>query len=61
MIKTTCFGQHWPSSGFSSERFVHCKCVYTKHAAYKSYTWKTSLWSVLAETCSFYHFLININ
>jgi len=33
MIKITCFGQHWPSSGFSSERFVCCKSVYKKHAA----------------------------
>ena len=23
--KTICFGQHWPSSGFSSERIVCCK------------------------------------
>jgi len=28
MINTTCFGQHWPSSGFSSERFECCKSVY---------------------------------
>jgi hypothetical protein len=33
MIKTTCFGQHWPSSGFSSERIVCCKSVYINHAA----------------------------
>jgi len=33
MIKITCFSQHSPSSGFSSERFVCCKSVYIKHAA----------------------------
>ena len=33
MVKTTCFAQQWPSSGFSSEMFVCCKSVYIKHAA----------------------------
>jgi len=33
MIKTTRFGQHWPSSGSSSETTVCCECVYIKHAA----------------------------
>jgi hypothetical protein len=33
MIKTACFGQYWPSSGFSSERIVCRKSVYIKHAA----------------------------
>jgi len=41
MIKTTCFGQHWPMSGFSSERFVCCKSVYINAlTAYKSFGWK---------------------
>jgi len=31
--KTTCFDQHWPSSGFSSERCVCCKSVYIKYVA----------------------------
>jgi len=36
VIKTTCFGQHWPSSCFSSERTVCCKSVHIKHlAAYR--------------------------
>jgi len=33
MAKTTCFGQHWPSSDISSERFVCCKSVHIKHTA----------------------------
>jgi len=28
-----CFGQHWPSSVFSSKRFVCFKIGYLKHAA----------------------------
>ena len=29
MMITTCFGHYWPSSGFSSERIVCYKSVYT--------------------------------
>ena len=33
MITIKCFGQHWPSSGFSSEKFVYCRSVYIKLVA----------------------------
>ena len=33
MIKTTCFGHYWPSSGFSSERSVCRRSVYIRHVA----------------------------
>ena len=33
MIKTTCFGHYWQSSGFLSERTVCCKIVYIRYAA----------------------------
>jgi len=65
MIKTTCFGPYWPSSGFSSERFVCCKSVHIKHintlTAYNYFGWKTWWWPMLAEICSSYRLLIKIN
>ena len=51
MIKTTCFGQHWPSSGSSSERFVWCKGVYIGHAdACLCLTQNTRWWDVNLHT-----------
>jgi len=38
-----------------------CMLYINNLTAYKSVGWKTWWWPMLAETCSFYHLLININ
>ena len=40
---------------------MHACCIHKQSYSINSFGWKTWWWPILAETCSFYHLLVNIN